>query len=132
MSAARCVLILVIGSLVALVGCGAKPPPANLPTVYKVQGKVLDAAGQPVSGGTLQFESLAAQNMVAIGEVQPDGTFEIRTMVDGHKLSGAVAGQQRVTYIPASTQAPGGTGPVVLKQTLEVKPQDNIDITLQL
>lgn len=113
-------------------GCGSKTPPPNLPTVYKVSGKVLDKAGQPVAGGTVQFESIKTQGTTAIGEVGPDGTFQIRTMVDGHRLEGAVVGEQRVTYIPQMTQDQAGAIPVVLPQNLDVKPQDNLDVVLKL
>jgi hypothetical protein len=119
-------------TLGVLCGCGPKPVPVVLPTVHKVIGKVQGKDRQPVTSGTLQFEALASPGRVAIGEVQADGTFQMRTMVDGERLDGVVAGPQRVTYIPRSTQDPAGTGPVVLPKNLEVKPQDNVDLTLQL
>jgi hypothetical protein len=126
----RMLIILAMALSVLLGGC-SKPPPANLPTVYKVGGKVVDAAGQPVKGGTLQLQSQAMQNTTAIGDIQPDGTFQMRTMVDGHRLDGVVAGAQKATYFPPMTEDQAAAIPRDLKDAVEIKAQDN-DLTIKL
>ncbi len=61
----------------------------------KVKGKVV-ANGQPVTGGSLTF-SPAVAALPAGGDVQPDGTFVIRTVgLD----DGAAIGKHTVTYTP--------------------------------
>ncbi|HTN77396.1 MAG TPA: hypothetical protein VL096_19190 [Pirellulaceae bacterium] len=128
---ARICLVVGLAFLLFTAGCGSPTPKSAPPKVYKVTGKVLSKSGQPVAGGTVQFESLATPGQMAIAEVQPDGTFQIRTMHEGERLDGAVVGAQRVTYIPHSTDQTG-PGPELLKQPLEVKPQDNLDLVLKL
>ena len=49
----RHIRFLILGVLVATVGCGAAPPPSI--TTYPVTGKVLAADGQPLNGGIIQF-----------------------------------------------------------------------------
>ncbi len=113
--------------LIATVGCGGtKPPPPNLPTVHKVTGHVISKqTGQPITAGAVQFESLEAAAQVAIADVQPDGTFSLNTFVDGHKLEGAVPGQQRVTFMPRTTEDQSAAVPVTLVETFEVKESGN-------
>jgi hypothetical protein len=122
--------ILVVAAVAALLcGCGNMPSP-NLPPVHKVSGQVVSAAGQPVSGGTIQLQSTSSQH-TAIGDVQPDGNFTMRTMVDGVRLDGVVAGAQRATYFPQMTEDQSAAVPVDLKEPIEIRPQDN-EIVIKL
>lgn len=71
-------------------GCGSKSErPATLP----VQGKVT-YKGQPVSKGTVTFQSDAGQT--ATGEIQPDGTYQLSTFVE---RDGALPGHHKVMII---------------------------------
>jgi hypothetical protein len=108
----------------AVAGCSSEPAP-DLPTAHPVTGTVVDTAGQPITGGTLQFESLASAGQMGIAEIQPDGTFAVHTFVDGHKLVGAVPGQQRVTYMPLMTEDQAAANPVTLTETFEVQAGGN-------
>lgn len=111
--------------LALLCGCSRRPP-ANLPTVYKVVGTAVEqSTGKPLNTGTLQFEALDQSGHIALAEIQPDGRFVANTFVDGHRLEGTVAGPQRVTFIPRSTQDPGAKGPVRLPETVEVLAREN-------
>jgi hypothetical protein len=105
-------------------GCTSAPEP-NLPTAHPVTGTVVDAAGQPITGGTLQFEALASAGQMGIAEIQPDGAFTVHTFVDGHKLIGAVPGPQRVTYMPLMTEDQAAANPVTLTETFEVQAGGN-------
>lgn len=109
-----------------LAGCAAKAPPPNLPTVHKVTGKVLDkSTKQPITEGAVQFESLAEQGRVGLADIGPDGTFTMTTFVDNQRLEGLVAGPQRATFLPRTTQDQSAKGPVTLNETFEVKAGDN-------
>jgi hypothetical protein len=122
--------ITTVALILALAGC-SQPPPPNLPTVHKVTGKVVTAAGAPAESGLVQFESLATPGKVGLGELAPDGTFSVVLMAEGQKLEGTVIGPQRVTYIPKMTQDQSGAPPVTLTETFEVKDGLN-DFTIKL
>jgi hypothetical protein len=116
--------------LLLLAGC-SQPPAKILPTVHPASGKVVDRTGAPVAGGTVQFESLASQGQTALAEVGADGTFTLRTMVDGSRLDGVPPGPQRVTYMPRMTEDQSAAVPVTLTEQFEVKEGKN-DFTIKL
>ena len=78
--------------LVAIVGCGPggkyETPPAS--------GKGVGAAGTPMAGGTITFES-EDQQVLARGPIAEDGTFTLGTNVPG---DGAVAGWHGASIMP--------------------------------
>jgi hypothetical protein len=114
-----------------LLGCSPKPPPKILPTVHPTSGKVVDRSGAPVTGGTVQFEALASPGQTALGEIGADGSFTLRTMVDGDRLNGAPPGPQRVTYMPKMIEDQSVAVPVTLSEQFEVKEgQNNFTIKL--
>ena len=78
--------------LLGAVGCG--------PRLYSVRGKVTFPDGKPLTAGTVVFESQDEQNrIVARGEVQADGSYELSTYKPG---DGALAGKYRVLVAPKS------------------------------
>jgi hypothetical protein len=86
--------------------------PNEHPKTFPVTGKVT-YKGQPVPKGTITFQP--DQGQAAVGEIQPDGTYQLSTFSQG---DGAVAGHHRIfviantadpTKIPGST--PGWTPP---------------------
>jgi hypothetical protein len=84
-------------------GCGASggtPPP----TTYPVSGKVFYKGGQPVSGGVIQFQSDSDPSLTHLGDIGPDGTFELRTLFQSERLQGATVGQYHVTVIPRMSE----------------------------
>jgi hypothetical protein len=112
-------------------GCEPKKQTLAVPTTYPVAGKVVDKAGAPVTTGSVQFESLATPGQVAIGELQPDGSYSLKTFIDGNKLEGAVKGPQRVTYLPKMTEDQSAAVPVTLTEQFDVKEGAN-DFTVRL
>jgi hypothetical protein len=77
--------------LVFLLGCGD----ANGPELTPVSGKVY-FHGQPLTQGTIVFvpdESRGSTGPLARADVQPDGSYHLRT----DDATGAVAGWHRVT-----------------------------------
>lgn len=83
----------------AMLGCGSKPleGPATVP----VKGKVVFTKNGTVDSiverqGSVEFESVEQPGVKAVGDIEPDGTFIVRTLVPGGAKPGAVPGQHRV------------------------------------
>ncbi len=99
------------------------------PVTYPVKGRLLVKTGQPVQGGVVQIVSTGAVPMSAMGEVRPDGTFELTVLSQaGEKFSGAQAGEYTVTYIPVMSEAQTEQ-PVNLPQPITIEAREN---TLEL
>jgi len=83
--------ILSIFALAMLSGC------SDQPETYLVHGMVVYPDGQPVTKGTVEFETLNGKTPItASGEIAPDGTFQLGTFVVN---DGAIAGTHRVAVI---------------------------------
>jgi hypothetical protein len=81
------------------IGCGASRG-TPLPKTYPVSGKVFYKGGYPVSGGVIQFQSDSDPSLTRMGEIGPDGTFELVTLFQNERLQGATVGRYHVTVIP--------------------------------
>ncbi len=62
--------------------CG--PTSANL----SVSGRVVRKSGQVVSKGAVQFRPLADTTQSAIGEIQPDGSYELQSVFGNELVPG--------------------------------------------
>lgn len=111
----------------AFLGCGSKP--LNLPATYPVRGTVVAADGKPLTGGAIRLTSNDKDRYEATGEIGADGKFELRTIAQGERLTGAVAGPHRAVVLPDGK--PGDILPAIeLKEvTVEAKEND-LKITL--
>lgn len=126
-------LALMIVAAGLLTGCGD----GKLKT-WPVTGKVTFADGEPLAGGTIQFQSKlpAAAGLNAQGAIGADGTFRLSTYVDG---DGAIEGEHQVIVAPApywetATPNEGPSQPLLDAKyrsyetsglTFTVKPGDN-------
>jgi hypothetical protein len=81
--------------------------------VYAVEGKVVFADGQPLTEGTVEFETIEnlRTRINARGEIQPDGTFRLTTYID---YDGGVAGEHRALVMPPLPEA-GPAPPLPIK-----------------
>jgi hypothetical protein len=122
----------VIGA-VCVAGCGPKFNTTPPPTVYPVKGKVLLANGQPVTGGIITFHPKTRLGAEASGEIGPDGSFQLTTIV---KNDGALPGSYTVSVnpyfkdgresaVPASRVPPKFGASETSDLTAEVKAEDN-------
>jgi len=114
-------------------GCGGSAAP--LPETYPATGKVLQADGTAMTGGLVEFQSTAGPAATTNGEIQPDGTFTLFTMVEGERLAGAIPGTYRVTIMPMmSDQAEEQhlVEPISPPQTYEVKADGPNEFTIEL
>ena len=110
-----------------------------LPKVYPVKGKVLLANGEPVSGGIITFHPKTNLGAEASGEIGPDGSFQLTTIV---KNDGALPGSYTVSVdpyfkggrpskVPANRVPPKFEAPETSDLTAGVKAEDN-NLTIEL
>lgn len=123
MSRVRCELWLALAILGLVAGCGS----GVKARLYKVTGTVKLASGQPLTSGTIYFDS---DKFNAYGQIQPDGSFTLTTL---RPDDGAPVGTYRV-YLSGDLMGAGGNPAVVHTKyatgitsglTEEVKPQAN-------
>lgn len=95
-----------LSALVVLVsGCGPTDGTTALET-HAVKGKVLLAAGKPLTTGRVYFMPQDAHGQQAIGDIGPDGSFELATQKQG---DGIAPGQYKVRIDPTPV-SPSGKG----------------------
>jgi hypothetical protein len=100
----------VLAGLLLTAGCQRGPE-----TLTPVKGKVT-YRGAPLPAGTIVFVpdgSRGTHGNLALADIQPDGTFVMRT----NNVAGAVPGHHRVTI--AYVQAAGATLPVKYRDPLQ-------------
>jgi hypothetical protein len=124
-------LMLVTGALL-LAGCGSKD---GLPKTYPVKGKVLDAQGAPLKGGTAMFQSKTDTTLTVSGTIsETDGSFEVKTIRNKQQVAGAPEGEYEVTIsLPLAGGPSDGTigrghaapPPVTLPKLYRVEPKEN-------
>ena len=121
-----------------MAGCGSRFKPTP-PKVYPVKGKILLANGEPVAGGIIKFHPKTKLGAEASGEIGPDGSFELTTIV---KNDGALPGSYTVSVdpyfkggrpskVPASRVPPKFLAPATSGVTAEVEAKDN-DLKIEL
>jgi hypothetical protein len=66
-----------------------------------------------------------------MGEIQPDGTFTLATVVGDDVVPGAKPGQYRVTVVPRMGEDQSATPPIELKSTYTIEPGGG-PLTVQL
>src|SRR4051812_47562957 len=76
--------------LASVSGCGADD---GIGQRYSVRGKVT-YKGEPVTKGTVGFVPMDSSGRAAIGEIQPDGSYTLTTLIP---LDGALPGKYRVS-----------------------------------
>lgn len=124
---------------VFVAGCGPQFNATPPPRVYPVRGKVLLASGEPISAGIIKFHPKSPLGAEAAGEIGPDGSFRLTTIV---KNDGALPGSYtvsvdpyfkggRLSAVPASRVPPKFGAPETSGLTAEVEAKDN-DLTIVL
>jgi len=90
---ATVVLLLVGVMALALPGCG--PGSGGLAVV---KGKI-SYKGKPVPNGTINFLPSDGNKPSATGEIQSDGSYELKTYLSNKPSNGAVIGQHKVVIV---------------------------------
>ncbi len=77
----RCRLSLLVLPVLILGGCNSGPAP---PRTYPVKGRVVAEDGSSVAGGHVWFSCTADSNLSALGDIDPEGAFALRTVFGNH------------------------------------------------
>jgi hypothetical protein len=115
--------------LATVLGCQSKPA-VELPKTYPVKGKVTRQSGEVIVKGAVQFRPLGNTSVSAIGEIQPDGSYALQTIVGNEIIAGAVVGEHEVTVIP-QIEGNHARDAILMPKPYSVGPQEN-DIPLTI
>lgn len=104
-----------------------------LPKTYPASGTVVYKGGQPMTGGSVQFNSESDPLLRMIGTIEKDGQFKLTTMKDEAKADGAPEGVYRVFVLPpavgeARDKVPAGHKgvlPITLPEPFKLGPHEN-------
>lgn len=78
-------------AVVIMAGCGPQIPPC-----YPVKGTVVWRGGKSFKAGSITFQSKSDQEIVAIGNIDKDGSFTVSTKMFGESKDGAPEGEYTV------------------------------------
>jgi hypothetical protein len=132
---AKCVMTCAAAALSLSAGCKGGQP---LPKMYPANGKVMPADGRPVTAGLVQFTPRGSPDVTTSGEIGPDGSFTLSSVVGNRKVAGATAGPHTVTVLPPLAQPSqeamkgGPPQPVTLRELVTVKADAANTFTLTL
>ncbi len=121
---------LMVAPLLGIAGCSHAPA---LPKGYPATGTVAYEGGQPMKGGSIQFNSDADPLLRVVGQVDDNGAFRLRTIKDA-EADGAPEGEYQVIVQPAPpAHAPGdvraaqkgSVAPIPLEKTYKVEAKAN-------
>jgi hypothetical protein len=115
--------------LLLLTGCGSGDG-TSAPKTFSVTGTVFWRKGEPVRGGTIEFQPTTGAQRNSTAEIGDDGTFTLRTLHSGQKLPGAQPGPHRVTVIPASKEQTAQ--PILVPETYTIKADGNNEFVIIL
>ena len=122
---------LIVAFLAIVVGCNQGPA---LPKTHSATGTVVYQGGQPMKGGSLQFNSAADPLLRVVGEIKDDGTFTLRTVKEGSFTTGAPEGDYQVIVTPALVKDPAsglpfahhGVPPITLPTSIKLEAKENV------
>jgi hypothetical protein len=78
-------------------GCPKEP---KMPETYPVRGKVVFSDGQPVPGGTVEFECEADPRIITRCSIESNGQFSLTSYNGVARREGAMTGPHRVKVSP--------------------------------
>jgi hypothetical protein len=113
--------VLLALSLFVTAGCSSAK---KLPAVYPVEGKVVYKKGEPLTGGSVSFQSQTDSTFACSAEIQPDGSFTLWTVADKQRVKGAPPGKYNVTVVPAMG-ADHSIQPITVAKPFEVEAKEN-------
>ena len=95
-SALVCMAILGISAL------GCQRTVVYIPQTQEMRGYVSFKDGKPVTGGVIEFRNLRDPSLRAVGNIERDGSFELKTLAADQRLQGIPPGRYEVTVAPPS------------------------------
>ncbi len=86
-----------LAGLMLAVGCGTSGP-----ELFTVQGKVELSGGDlnQFAGSTIEIARVGDDLIRGFGQVEPDGTFRLQSLIGGELREGVLEGQYRARIIP--------------------------------
>lgn len=129
-----CVVFVVVWAL----GCTESKPKGDLPPLFPTKGKVLRGTA-PVQGGSIRFvltpETPESRDLLIVGEVGQDGSFELSTLhsISQKKALGAPTGNYQATFTSAiGDQTQGGQVQIITPSTTFTVKSEPTDLTVDL
>ncbi len=128
---------ILLGALVLVAaGCGG----GALPRTFPAGGKVIHKNGKPLTGGSVEFTTVADPLLRVVGTIGSDGTFTLSTVKDNAKADGAPAGEYRVMVQPPLVNDPRGglqaahkgVPAITLPQMVRLEEKENTNLKLTL
>jgi hypothetical protein len=115
--------LLTAGLAVLLIsGCGKSG-------LYRVEGKVVFPDGTPLTAGTVEFNPLDKDAILAPrGEIEADGTFRASTHKEG---DGAPPGDYRVAITPPDELEPGRPRPLPYDRRFKTFETSGLEYTVK-
>jgi hypothetical protein len=116
-------------TLLLLAGCTG----TALPRTHPAGGSVLYKDGMPMTGGSIQFNSLADPELRVIGTIGSDGSFTLATLKENTRADGAPEGDYKVLVFPPLSNESGGDAPaghkgvppIALDKTYRIEAKEN-------
>ena len=104
---------------------GCQSGDRKMPAMHPVVGKVFYKTGQPLTGGSVKFQSATDTSLSTAGEIQADGSFTLSTFANSARVKGAPPGEYRVTVVPP-LGAEHAVQPITLPKPYKVEARDNM------
>jgi hypothetical protein len=123
----------ILAAALLAAGCAGGRKTGDIPETHPVKGKVIDAKGNPLKGGAVQFELDQPADMTIVGSIENDGTYSLKTIRDKSESPGAPPGEyQVVVTLPIGTDGNAPPPPVTLSKKFKVEAKENtLDIDLK-
>lgn len=112
-----------------LLGCGDSGP--TPPKTYPVKGRVVYSDGTPMPGGSITFLLTSGNpEQSALGDMDSNGEFALRTIFGNKRLTGAVEGTFEVTIQPPLGSSKSPEPGTTLPDLVELKAGKPLELTL--
>jgi hypothetical protein len=89
---------LLLAILLLILGC--QRTVVYIPQTQEMRGYVSFKDGKPVTGGVIEFRHLRDPSLRAVGTIQRDGSFELKTLAADRQLNGIPPGRYEVLVAP--------------------------------
>jgi len=118
--------VLSVLALIVCLGCGKGTTKLD---TFPVSGKVMLPNGKALTGGSVQLSTVTEPVVNLIGDIKDDGTFSLRTNLNGTIYPGGVAGEYQVTVYPPQGEDQNVV-PITLGTTVVIKEGQPLNITV--
>lgn len=96
----RPIFLAMLASISAAVPLGCQRTVVYIPQTQEMRGYVSYKDGRPVTGGVIEFRHLRDPSIRAVGNIERDGSFELKTLAGNQQLQGIPPGRYDVLVAP--------------------------------